>query len=173
MPRRAIFNPLACNVKLLFKWGGAIPPFLFGVLKMEVAIAVPGEHVIWNLYKTEDAARAALPAIRDETGRPYEIIYDLDGFFDAARSKFLTGPVKCSLENWNYALECLPPMGWGNRDGVERFSISEFTFDRVTEQYGRIKLASGKGYACAHKPVIYGEPASYITADEIWSVQND
>jgi hypothetical protein len=172
MPRRAIFNALACNVKLLFKWGGAIPPFLFGVLKMEVAIAVPGEHMIWNLYKTEDAARAALPAIREETGHPYEIITDLDGFFDAARSKFLTGPVKCSLDNWNYALECLPPMGWGNRDGVERFSISEFTYDRVTEQYGRIRLSSGD-YICAHKPVIYGEPASYITADEIWSVQND
>ena len=47
---------------------------------MEVAIAVPGEHMVWNLYKTEDAARAALPAIREETGEPYEIITDLDGF---------------------------------------------------------------------------------------------
>jgi len=139
---------------------------------MEVAIAVPGEHMIWNLYKTEDAARAELPGIREKTGRPYEIITDLEKFFDVAQSKFLTGPVKCSLDDWDYALGCLPPMGWGTHDGVERFAISEFTYDRVTEQYGRIRLSSGD-YICAHKPVIYGQPASYLTADEIWSVQNE
>ena len=136
---------------------------------MDFAVAVPGEHCVWNLYATRAAAEKVVEELKQEyPDRPYTVIDDIPAFFNAARDGFLKPAVAISAENFDDALNVLPPMQWHHAGGCELFCICEFTFDDVTNQFGATSYGGQGGKKIfARKPVRFNVPDTYLTRDEI------
>lgn len=128
------------------------------VKEMNAFIARPGDHYIWAAYTDADSAWADLFDVRKrQNDNAYIVMTDFDAFFDAAEAKFMTGPRLITQAEYWEALECLPPMQWHSEGGIERFCISEFTFNRITNQYAQM----GDRYLT--KPVKFNDRSTYIT----------
>jgi len=139
------------------------------MLDLDFAVAVPGEHCVWNLYATRAAAEKVVEELKQEyPDRPYTVIDDIPAFFNAARDGFLKPAVAISDENFDDALNVLPPMQWHHAGGVELFCICESTFDDVTDQFGATSYGGQGGKKIfARKPVRFNVPETYLTRDEI------
>jgi hypothetical protein len=137
--------------------------------QMEFAVAVPGEHYVWNVYSTRAAAEKVVEELKqDMPDRPYTVIDDIDGFFSEARDGFLKPAAAISAENFDDALNVLPPMQWHHAGGCELFCISEFTYDDVTDQYGATSYGGQGGKKIfARKPVRFKLSDTYLTRAEI------
>jgi len=136
---------------------------------MDFAVAVPGEHYVWNVYATRGEAEKVVEELKqDMPDRPYAVIDDIPAFFNAARDGFLKPAAATSAEIFDDALNVLPPMQWHHAGGCELFCISEFTYDDVTDQYGATSYGGQGGKKIfARKPVRFNVPDTYLTRDEI------
>ena len=139
------------------------------MLDLDFAVAVPGEHYIWNLYATRAEAEKVVEELKqDMPDRPYTVIDDIPAFFNAARDGFLKPAAAINAEIFDDALNVLPPMQWHHAGGCELFCIMEFTFDDVTDQYGATSYGGQGGKKIfARKPVRFNVPETYLTRDEI------
>jgi len=139
------------------------------MLDLDFAVAVPGEHCVWNVFATRAEAEKVVEELKQEyPDRPYTVIDDIPAFFNAARDGFLKPAVAISDENFDDALNVLPPMQWHHAGGVELFCICEFTFDDVTDQFGATSYGGQGGKKIfARKPVRFNVPETYLTRDEI------
>jgi hypothetical protein len=133
------------------------------------AVAVPGDHYIYNVFKTRAEAEKVAQEAKKENNRPYQVIDDLPKFWQNARQKFLTGPEKIDAARYWELLEVLPPLQFINHENnVRVFCMSEFTWDDVTTQVGQI--VHNGGYLYATKPVVFNDRETYLTRDEIIKV---
>lgn len=122
-------------------------------------IAVKGEPWIWAAYTDEASAAADLPAVlAQRPGRPYEVLTDWDTFTAEAEARHMTPAREISPREFFDMLECLPPMQWETRDGIERFCMCEFTYGRITEQFAQ----AGGRYL--RKSVRFNDRSTYISA---------
>ena len=136
---------------------------------LNFAVAVPEEHYVWNFYATRAAAEKVVEELKQEyPDRPYAVIDDIDAFFAVARDGFLKPAAAISAENFDDALNVLPPLQWHHAGGCELFCISEFTYDDVTDQFGATSYGGQGGKKIfARKPVRFNVPETYLTRDEI------
>jgi hypothetical protein len=116
----------------------------------------------WNLYPSEAAALAAreqnAPALDHYKPMPYRDYerWKIDFWLDPESNK-LKAITKEAY--WN-ALECLPPVEWEHRDGVESFCMMEFMDASITHQYAKL----GDRHFC--RLVNFTDKATWITAAE-------
>lgn len=136
---------------------------------LNFAVAVPGEHYIWNAYATRAEAEKVVEELKESRpDRPYTVIDDIFTFFEKARDGFLKPAAAISAENFDDALNVLPPMQWHWAGGCELFCISEFTYDDVTDQYGATSYGGQGGQKIfARKPVRFNVSETYLTRAEI------
>ena len=134
------------------------------------AVAVPGDHYIYNVFKTKAEAEKVAQEAKKENNRPYQVIDDLPKFWQAARQKFLTGPEKIDAAKYWELLEILPPLQFIDHNGVGVFCMSEFSWDDVTTQVGQI-VHDGV-YLYAVKPVVFNDRETYLTRDEIIKINS-
>lgn len=78
----------------------------------------------------------------------------------AMRSKYLNGVSVITEEQFYEMLNCLPPLNWYQRFGLETFMMSEFLFGDITAQYGS---KEGK-FIC--KNVVHGDPSTHIKLED-------
>jgi hypothetical protein len=57
---------------------------------------------------------------------------------EAMRTKYVKSPIVISAEEFDNALNVLPPMNWVRKVGTESFKISEFLTGNITSIYARI-----------------------------------
>ena len=68
---------------------------------------------------------------------PGALVGDSDEVTKAREDQLRTAPAPCTHEQFWYALECLPPMGWRNAGNGESFKMSERLSGRMTRIYAR------------------------------------
>lgn len=59
----------------------------------------------------------------------------------AQEDAYRSAPQPCSEQAFLEALECLPPLDWKSRNGIESFKMSEFYCDGITTIYARDRVA--------------------------------
>jgi hypothetical protein len=66
---------------------------------------------------------------------------------------------------FDYFLSVLPPLAWQVRQGIEIFSLSEFTTGDVTQQFARIRIpfSYDRKMRCFSKYVNYYDKDTWIT----------
>lgn len=85
------------------------------------------------------------------------VVTTLKEFYRIQREKALALPVReVTEEDWDYALNVLPPEKWCRINGVEMFCMSEFDYGVYTSQYAR---AGGKYYTAT---VDYFDQSTWI-----------
>ena len=134
------------------------------------AVAVPGDHYIYNVFKTKAEAEKVAQEAKKENNRPYQVIDDLSKFWQAARQKFLTEPEKIDAARYWELLEVLPPLQQMDYNGVNVFCMCEFTWDDVTTQVSQI--VHNGGYLYATKPVVFNDRETYLTREEIIKINS-
>ena len=103
-----------------------------------------------------EARRAQLLASEGGSWR----IVPCDSWMSEREASYLDKPAaEITAERFNDMLGCLPPIYCGNGDCHFRFSMSEFQFGRVTEQFAQI------GDRYFSKYVRHGDASTYITAE--------
>ena len=75
-----------------------------------------------------------------------------------------------SKQEWWDALECLPPLKWHDRGGMEVFFMSEFYTGNYTSMYVKVVIGGEDTYAC--KTVNFKDESTWITEDEV-CIQNN
>ena len=82
-------------------------------------------------------------------------------FLDAQRERLLSDPMQeITKQQYDDALDILPPLGWHTRNNVEEFCSREFETGSYTMQYA-YSLVQGKYYA---KLVDYSDPSTWISS---------
>jgi hypothetical protein len=127
----------------------------------------------WNLYHTETEALVDMrKGIREQNapeGRAYATVMPTEDYRKARRGHYLaptSNPLRViTAAQWDEALNVLPPLRWGQRDGVERFCMSEFYSDTLTHQYARV------GSTYCTRLVDYRDEATWITAVEVLALR--
>lgn len=66
------------------------------------------------------------------------LITDLDSYISMAEDSYTTKPERITAQQFNDALNILPPMRWGHHQGMESFRCSEFYSGRITGIYARL-----------------------------------
>lgn len=106
-------------------------------------IAVPGDRHIIDTLTTNDAGEL-VGRISGETAakiaerRPGAVVCDLGEFAARVEAMDVSEPEPITAEDWDEALNCLPPMRWRTVNGVELFQCIERWSGRVTATYARI-----------------------------------
>lgn len=114
---------------------------------------------LYTYFKTLEAAEAKLTELNAEGEKTYSITTWAD-YDKRQRDSFLG---KCEEVTRSYywdKLECLPPMRWGNNEGVYSFFMSEFNSGSYTEQLAE---HNDKFYA---KSVDYADRTTWIKTSE-------
>lgn len=121
--------------------------------------------------ETREAAERRVTALEIEhmkdkgTSLPLWIIVPCDEWMAHREASYLSNPVReVTAEHFDDMLNCLPPIYCGNGDCDFRFSMSEFQFGRVTEQYAKI------GNRYFSKYVRHRDVSTYITAASVASL---
>lgn len=93
----------------------------------------------FNIYASREDAQADMArANAREPEHPYAVMTWSE--YDAGTRDFWIGNAKMeeiTAEKYDDALNVLPPVRWEQRDGVERFMMSEFLTKSYTQQYAR------------------------------------
>ncbi len=88
-------------------------------------------------------------------------LIDPDRFYkmyaEKERELYLTGPVKITDEDYDDALNVLPPENWTRTGPIEHFRMMEYTTGSITNQYARM----GDKYIC--KPIDATDKSTWIT----------
>lgn len=121
--------------------------------------------------ETRAAAEHRITALEAEhmgdkgTALPLWLIVPCNEWLAMREASYLNKPVReITAEHFDDMLGCLPPIYCGNGDCDFRFSMSEFQFGRVTEQFAKI----GARYFA--KYVRHGAPETYISAAAVASL---
>lgn len=94
-------------------------------------------------------------------GKVFEKI-ECDKWFAMKEKSYLAQTVEeVGAEDFDYALNCLPPLAWRHEDGVERFNVSEMTFNRITRQFAKCE---GRHF---RKYVRHGDRETYMTRESL------
>ena len=119
---------------------------------------------VWNFYSSLEAAEAAAPAVNAREGTAYQPMTYAQ--YEAGHNAhYLAGPLlEITEEQWDEALNCLPPMRWEHRDGVERFLMVEMLSGSITAQYARL----GSRYFVRN--VDAADSSTFITGAECWAL---
>lgn len=121
---------------------------------------------VYDAHPFHKTARRTLPAAIKDYGVPCRIM-DLDRWIELRQTKAVNvPPIEITEEEYEEALNCLPPMQWERESNISRFCMSEFTFASVTQQYSKYK---GRYYT---KPVIYRRRNTYITPELIEGIKS-
>lgn len=73
--------------------------------------------------------------MKERTGA---VLKDTDEFVTESEKAMTTGPVEITEEQYEYALEVLPPCDWQHGPGTQSFYMSEFYSGDVTTFYVRL-----------------------------------
>lgn len=95
----------------------------------EAIPAEAGGHIGRFSGKTHDQLRAQYGAELD--------VMELDAFTHMHEEALRTEPTQIPEDEYQRALECLPPLDWGHALGVESFKMSEFYSGQITTIYAR------------------------------------
>jgi len=123
---------------------------------------------IWNFYQTIEAAQIdacainARPRIKkeiEEGAEPYRPM-TWDEYRAGQKAHYLDPLKEILAEDWEYALNVLPPVRWEQVDGVERFMMSERICDTITASYAKF---NGRYF---RRNVDMADRSTWITADE-------
>lgn len=110
--------------------------------EFQMAFAVPGDSVIkdcaikgadgiyrsWVYQRTLEEMREEYPGVE---------LVNLEEFVEKAEQAAITDPVEITKEQFDYALEVLPPYGWECGE-TESFYMSEFVTGNITTHYVRL-----------------------------------
>ena len=124
-------------------------------------IVEPNSRWAYNHHGTYTAAVQALGRLMiDDPHRFAKArVVIADRFAMECEQVYLDRPiVEITAERFEDMLDCLPPLDWTRRDGVERFNCREMTYGAVTNQYARY----GNRYFC--RPVRHRDHATYLPA---------
>lgn len=140
---------------------------MINVSEVEYFIAKPGAMSPQSYATSRAAAESRLAELVAEgNAGPWEII-PCDEFIARGEKVYLDRPAtEVSAQDYEDALNVLPPLNWTHADGVERFCMSEFTSGRITTQYA---TRNGR-FIC--KPVRYGDKSTYITAETFAALES-
>lgn len=114
---------------------------------------------VWSVHPTAEAAEVARAgeAFDGESLQSYQV-GTWEEYEAALRAYYLGQPIKeVDAEQWEYALNVLPPMGWETVEGVERFMIRERICATFTTQYAKVR---GRYF---EKIVDTKEPKTWLT----------
>lgn len=104
---------------------------------------VPGSHTIIDTAVLREGLYVS--AINGETLAQIRLRYpeaevgEWDDVYRAAENSCKTEPQEITREQFIYALEVLPPVGWRTAKGVESFKMSERFYGNVTAIYARVE----------------------------------
>lgn len=102
----------------------------------------------------------------DEDNNPDSLfVCSWDKFEQLQEHAYITDAKEISAEEYNEMLEVLPPLRWGNNNGIDSFFMSEFYTGRITEQYGK---RLGKFYA---KRVHFDKPETWLSVESIEALE--
>ncbi|MBV7542012.1 hypothetical protein [Acidovorax sp. sic0104] len=90
-----------------------------------------GDGVLRSFYKRQTREEMA-----SERGADI-LVTDLEAFTAMKEESYKSEPQRIDQSDFFNALECLPPMRWGNHLGLETFRFSEFLSGRITTIYAR------------------------------------
>lgn len=101
---------------------------------------VPGGHVI---DYAEDCGgvlrsiclRETLEQVQERY--PHAIVGDAETVYREMESSYISDPVRITEDDFDYALNVLPPMNWVRSGSVQSFKMSEFTSGRITAIYAQ------------------------------------
>jgi hypothetical protein len=97
------------------------------------SMLLPDGTVAWSDGQTLDqyiAERGMTVRVVDEA--------EMHALFDAFAQSLVTDPTPETFEEWDDALNVLPPCRWGHHRGVELFHISERTYGDIVSWHARI-----------------------------------
>ena len=113
---------------------------------MTTVLYKPGETKIYTQIATKDNGDQVCGYSGDPV-KPFlddgYIIADLDDVLpmleQAQKSQLCKPWVEITAEQWEDALECLPPQNWQREKGREMFTMLERTCGNISEHYARIE----------------------------------
>lgn len=87
--------------------------------------------------------------------------------YEAREREYLETPLSIiDEERFEHMLGVLPPLMWGNTNGLQRFCLSEMQIGNITRQFA---MYNGKYY---ERFVDVKKPATFITIEEITRFDN-
>lgn len=117
-----------------------------------------GTTWLYSYYETLEAAQAKLKEL--ETDKDNYTLTTWADYDQRQKDSFLGACEEVTKSYYWDLLECLPPMKWGNNNGVQSFFMSEFTSGSYTSQLAE---HNGKYYA---KAVDYHDKETWIKTSE-------